>query len=104
MTYGPQQQWTAPCTPPPGPRTGPGLAVVALVLGVVGCVVWLLPIDETGIRHYLPFPFAIGGLVLGIMGLIGPRRGKPMAGLAVVLSVVALLLGMLMVGLEILHG
>ena len=80
------------------------MAIVALALGAFGCVVWLLPIDETGIRHYLPFPFALGGLILGIAALTGRRRGKPMAGVGVLLSVIALLAGMFMVGLEVLHG
>jgi hypothetical protein len=80
------------------------MAIVALVLGAFGCVVWLLPIDEAGIRHYLPFPFALGGLVLGIATLAGRRRGKPMAAVGVLLSAIALLLGMFMVGLEFLHG
>jgi len=107
MTQGPRPYSPPgfPGTPrPAGPATGPGLAVVALLLGFVGCVVWLLPIDETGIRHYLPLPFAIGGLVLGIMGLVGNRGGKPLAAVGVVLSAIALILGILMVGLELMHN
>jgi len=104
----PQQPWGAPGFPgaprPAGPATGPGLAVVALVLGVIGCVVWLLPIDESGVRHYLPLPFALGGLVLGIMGLVGNRRGKPVAAVGVILSAIALVLAILMVGLEVVHN
>jgi hypothetical protein len=99
-----QQPWAAPAAPrPAGPATGPGLAVVALILGFFGAVVWLLPINEDGVRHYLPFPFALAGLVLGIVGLIGNRQGKPMAVIGIILSVIALLLGIFMVGLEFIH-
>lgn len=102
----PQQPWGTPPAVPVTPRlaTGPGLAVVSVVLGFLGCVVWLLPIDETGTRHYLPIPFALGGLALGIAGLVGNRRGKPVAAVGVLLSTIALLLGIFMVGLEVLHG
>ncbi|MFC0436068.1 hypothetical protein [Kutzneria buriramensis] len=98
------QPWQTQVPGPTRPTGGPGTAIVALVLGAFGCVVWLLPIVEAGIRHYLPFPFALGGLVLGIAALTGRRRGKPMAAVGVLLSVIALLLGMFMVGLEVLHG
>ena len=98
------QPWQAQTPDPTPPTGGPGIAVVALVLGAFGCAVWLLPIDETGVRHYLPLPFALGGLVLGIAALIGRRRGKPIAAVGVLLSVIALLLGMFMVGLAVLHG
>jgi hypothetical protein len=91
MTYGQQQPSTTP-------KTGPGLAVVSVVLGLAGILAPFLPIDETGIRHYVALPFALGGVVLGIAGLVGPRRGKPLAGVGLGLSVLALLVAVAFVG------
>ncbi|QUQ63318.1 hypothetical protein [Kutzneria sp. CA-103260] len=105
-----QQPWSAPAPGfsgaprPAGPATGPGLAVVSLLLGLVGSVVWLLPINLDPGRHYLPIPFGVGGLVLGIVGLVGNRKGKPTAAVGVILSVIALILGILMTGLEVMHS
>ena len=125
MTYGPpdpnvSEGQVPPQVPPPGPvpphpqqpwppqpataTTGPGLAVVSVVLGVLGIVVAFLPIDETGIRHYVALPFALGGLVLGIAGLVGPRRGKPVAAVGLALSVLALLVAMLFLGVLIMSA
>lgn len=102
-----QQPW--PAAPngqgaPIGPTTGPGLGVVSLVLGLLGIVVPFLPIDETGARHWIALPFALGGVVLGVAGLVGPRRGKPVAGVGLGLSVLALLVAMAFVGAMIMHG
>ena len=97
MAYGSPSRPTMPA-----PVRGPGMAIVSLVLGLFGFVVWLLPIDETGVRHYLPFPFALGGLVLAIICLAGRNRGKVMAALGAIFSVLALLLGLVMVANEFL--
>lgn len=105
MTYGPPsepnhhtgypQPWPGPG--PAAPPKGVALAVAALVLGLLGCVLPLLPVDLTGVRAYVPFPFGLAGLVLGVLGCVGHRRGKPLAAIGVALSVLALALGMIMV-------
>jgi hypothetical protein len=109
MTYGPptshsgypepQQPW--PGSGPVAPPKGIALAVAALVLGVLGCVLPFLPVDMTGVRAYVAFPFGLAGLVLGVFGCVGRRRGKPLAVIGAVLSVLALLLGMIMVAASV---
>jgi hypothetical protein len=49
-----------------------------------------------GIRAYSPLPFAVPGLALAIVALIGNRRGKPAAVFAAFFSLVALALGAFM--------
>jgi hypothetical protein len=115
MSYGPppesntpphpqaQQPWTDPHgrgwpggPPPAEAPKGSRIAVLALILGLAGCVVWALPINLDGIRAYSPLPFAVPGLALAIVALIGNRRGKPAAVFAAFFSVVALALGAFM--------
>lgn len=95
--------WPGGAPPMPRPQ-GAGLAVVALVLGVLGCALPLLPMDLTGVRPWLPVPFGVAGLVFGILGCTGYRRGRPVAVLGVVLSVLAVVLGMIMISDRIIHG
>jgi hypothetical protein len=101
----PQQPWTDPHgrgwpggPPPAKPVKGSGLAVLATILGLVGCVVWALPFNLDNLRAWSPFPFALPGLVLAVLGCIGPRRGKPLAVIGWILSFIALILGLIMVG------
>jgi hypothetical protein len=100
----PQQSWTDPHgrgwpggPPPVEPPRGAGLGAAALLLGLVGCVVPLLPVNLDQIRAYSPFPFALPGLALAIVGCTGNRRGKPAAAIGAVFCAIALLLGMFMV-------
>jgi hypothetical protein len=98
----PHQQW-APFPgpggqPPMPPLKGSGPAVASLVFGLLGCVVPLLPINLDQVRAYTPFPVAVAGLALAIVGLVGRRRGKAMAVVGAILSVIALALGTIMVG------
>lgn len=93
----PQQPWTDPHGRgwPGGPRPvdrpkGFGLAVAAVILGLLACVLPFLPIDLTGVRHYVAFPFGLPGLVLAIVGCTGHRRGKPLAVAGAILSVLPL--------------
>ncbi|MGH3728478.1 MAG: hypothetical protein ACRDTU_06965 [Micromonosporaceae bacterium] len=74
-----------------------GLAVAAVILCFLGYVLPFLPIDLTGVRQYIAFPFGLAGFVLAIAGCTGHRRGKPLAVVAAILSVPVLLLGMVMV-------
>lgn len=100
----PQQSWTDPHgrgwpggPPPANAPKGAGAAVLALLLGLAGSVVWLLPINLDLIRPYSPLPFAVPGLALAIFALTGNRRGKPVAVFAAFFSVLALGLGLFMV-------
>ncbi|MGW4767611.1 DUF4190 domain-containing protein [Nocardia sp. NPDC004278] len=78
-------------------RQGPGLAVGALILGIVGCVLPFLPIDLTGMRPFIGLPFAMAGLVLGTVGCTGQRRGKGLALTGMMLSAIALALEFIMI-------
>ncbi|MQA78475.1 MAG: hypothetical protein GEV10_08350 [Streptosporangiales bacterium] len=60
-----------------------------------------LPIDMTGVRPYIAFPFGLPGIVLAIVGCIGRRRGKPLAVVGAILSVVGLVLGGIMLVLTL---
>ncbi|MFD2472747.1 hypothetical protein [Amycolatopsis silviterrae] len=84
--------------PAPAPANGVWLGTAALVLGLLGCVVPLLPIDLTGIRAYLALPFGLAGLACGIAGLVGRRTGKPLSATGVAVSAIALVLGVVMLG------
>ncbi|WP_345030054.1 hypothetical protein [Kutzneria kofuensis] len=75
--------------------------MVALLVGLFGCIVWALPIDEDRARHFLPFPFAVAGIVLSIMCLNGRGRGGTTAAIGLVLSSLALVLGIIMASNEL---
>jgi hypothetical protein len=74
------------------------LGIFSLILGVLGIVVPFLPFDLSGGRGYLALPFGLLGLGLGIAGCFGFRSGKPAAIVGLVLSALALALGMIMLG------
>lgn len=73
------------------------LGLAALVLGLLGCALPLAPFDLTGVRAYIALPFALPGFALGIIGLIGRRRGKAFAAVGLFLCMLALGLTALMV-------
>ena len=62
------------------PTRGEGKAIASLVLGIIGMVAWFLP--------FLGFPITITGLVLGVKGRAGTKRGLATAG--VVLCIIGL--------------
>ena len=119
MTYGPppeqnaypappnqpqQQPWTDPHgrgwpggPAPVDPPKGPWLAVASVILGLVGCGVWMLPYNLDPLRAYSPLPFGLLGIVLAVAGCIGPRRGKPLAVIGWILSFIALILAAIMI-------
>ncbi|WP_091619563.1 hypothetical protein [Amycolatopsis saalfeldensis] len=72
--------------------------MASLVLGLLACVVPLLPVNLDQVRAYTPFPLAVAGLALAVVGLVGRRRGKAVAVVGAILSVIALALGTIMVG------
>lgn len=90
------QPWAAPA-----PANGVWLGVAALVLGVLGCVVPLLPIDLSGIRAYLALPFGVAGLTCGLVGVIGRRTGKPVSAVGIAVSAIALVLGVIMLANQV---
>lgn len=89
--------------PAPEPRKGALPAVGSLILGVLACVVPLLPtytavlVSLEMVRPLLWFPFAIPGFVLGIIGLRGRRSGQLLAVFGAMFSVLALIGGLIMV-------
>jgi hypothetical protein len=85
-----------PTPPPIDPAKGRWLAIVAVILGVLGCVLPLAPVDLTGVRGYLPLVFGLPGLVVGIIGCTGRRRGKALAAVGSVLCVIAIVLAAIM--------
>lgn len=87
MSYGPQ-----------APPKGPLLGLLALILGVLGGVATFLPIDLTGVRAYVAWAFGLPGIVIAAVGLLGHRRGKPMAAIGALLSLLALVIGAIAIG------
>jgi len=76
---------------------GYGLAVAAVVLGLLACVLPLLPANLDLWRQYVALPPAVGGLILAIGGCTGHRRGKPTAVVGIVLCALALALAVFMI-------
>lgn len=74
---------------PVDPGRGTGFGVVALVLGGLGGVLPFLPVDLGDARAWLPLPFALPGVVVGIMGCTGIRRGNAWAIAGSILCVIA---------------
>lgn len=104
MTYGPpnpnaQQQWNQgwPGGMQPPPPKGPGFAVAALILGLVALALPIFPVDLAGVRQYVGLPFAVAGIALGVIGCTGRRQGLVVAVIGIVLSVLALGVGLIMV-------
>jgi hypothetical protein len=106
----PYQPWAGPAAQgvqPAGPQGGWGLAVAAIVLGVVSCAVPLHPFNIF-IGSYGPedlrvlgLPLAIAGLVVGIGGCSGLRKGKALAASGVFVSCLGLIMGLRMVQLSL---
>ncbi|WP_157944151.1 DUF4190 domain-containing protein [Blastococcus atacamensis] len=96
MSYPPQAPYSQQYAPPPPPPVQPtqpvkssGLAVAALVLGIIALVLSWVPIINN-----MAAVLAVVGLALGIPALVqarkGARSGKGMAIAGVVTSVVAI--------------
>jgi hypothetical protein len=90
-----QQPPDTPQPPPPAtpqPRRGNGLAVAALVLGIVGAVFGLIPLT--------PFFIAgVCGVLAVVFGIVGMRKAKgaPHKGMALA----GFILGVLVIGLGV---
>lgn len=96
-----RQPWINPDSPGGPPSvdrpSGFGPAVAAVLLGLLGCVVPLLPIDMNLVRVFIAFPFAVPGIALAIVGCSGRRRGNSLAAIGGILSVIALVIGAAMI-------
>lgn len=77
---------------------GPGFAVTAFVLGLIGLVLPFLPFDLSGVRGVIGLPFGVLGLFFAIAGCTGARRAKPLAVAAVVLCCLVLAVQLVMLG------
>jgi len=75
----PYQAYPAPAAP----QQGGGLAIAALVLGIIGLIAWFLPICG--------FPVTIVGLILGFLGRRSPAR-RTLATVGIVLCIIGLVL------------
>lgn len=82
MEYTPPPQQYVPEPVTPAKPDKPGLAIAALVLGILSLCAWLLPICG--------FPISIAGVILGILGLKTSKKGMAVAGL--IMAGIALLL------------
>lgn len=101
MTSGPLQpsdepagQTTTAVAPDPGrpavePARSMGYGIVAAILGGLGCLLPLAPLIVTGTRAWISLPFALPGLIIGIMGCTGQRRGNVFAATGLVLCGIA---------------
>lgn len=85
----PTQQYAAPPSAPAQPTKGSGLAITALVLGVFSLLICLIPILNNA-----AYFTALGGIVVGIIAMVGARKGsrsgKGMAMAGIVTSVLAI--------------
>ena len=72
------------------------LGLTALVLGLVAVVVPFLPMDMSGFRRYVGLGGGLIVLVVAVLGLMGDRRGKPMAAIGLMLGLLAVLVSALM--------
>ncbi|UJW31193.1 hypothetical protein L3Q67_39395 [Saccharothrix sp. AJ9571] len=99
MIYGQSPEPTQYPGPPGGPERprGSGPAVASLVLGLLGLVLPFLPMAMDGFRQYAGLPFAIGGLVFGVVACLGRRRGLPVAVLGLIVSTIAMGIALFMV-------
>lgn len=89
--YPPQGAYGQGYPPPPGhpqQEKGGGLAIAALVLGIIGLLLSWIPII-----NYLALVLGVVGLVLGVVGIFKSRRvmsivGAVLSFLAIVVSIV----------------
>lgn len=87
---GPTSGEPTPAAPRPAiPPAGTGFGVVALVLGGLGCLLPLLPFPLGDAQSWISLPFALPGLVIGIVGTNGHRRGNVWAIVGSIVCTVA---------------
>jgi hypothetical protein len=95
---GPAGQTAAMAPPPPSTsaKGAPWYGIAAVVLGGFAVVLPLAPADLTGLRAWIALPFALPGLLAGLIGLTGHRRGKEFAVTGTILCVIATVLATIM--------
>jgi len=75
----------------PGPRRGKGLAIAALVVGIVAFLGAFIPFV-----NYVVFVPAVVAIVLGVIALVRRSAGRPMAWTGLVLGAVGLVLSIVL--------
>ncbi|WP_326837787.1 hypothetical protein VSH64_23380 [Amycolatopsis rhabdoformis] len=81
-----------------GPQKNAAPGVLALVCGILGVVVPILPFPLDNVRAWIAFPFAVAALGLGAVGCGARRPTKALAVIGIVFGVLALVIGVIMVG------
>lgn len=66
-----------------------GMAIASMVLGIISLLLFCIP--------YFAIPASIVGLILGIISIRGKKDGKGMAIAGIILSSIALLIGVLII-------
>ncbi|WP_285664369.1 hypothetical protein [Actinorhabdospora filicis] len=87
--------------PPHGAPKSATPAVASVILAFLGCVLPFLPIDLTTVRAFIALPLGLAGLATAAFGLMGNRRGKPVAAAGVILSALVTGLGVWMIVLHV---
>jgi hypothetical protein len=77
--------------PPPRPRGGKGVAIAALVVGIVAVIGAVIPF-----LNYVAFVPAFAAIILGIVSLARRMDGKPLALTGLILGVVAFVLSIVL--------
>lgn len=75
--------YSPPAAQPAQTDANAGMAIAALVLGIISALAWLLPICG--------FPFAVAGIVCGVLGRRSVSK-RTMATIGLVLAIAALVL------------
>jgi len=81
----------SPAASGPGPRRGRGLAIAALVVGIVAFLGAFIPFVD-----YVVFVPAVVAIVLGVVALVRRSAGRPMAWTGLVLGAVGLVLSIVL--------
>lgn len=81
---------------------GSEFAVASVIVAALGLVLPFLPVDMTGLRHYVALPVGVVGLLLAVVSLGSGRRGKPIATAGAVISGLVIVLGLFMTATAVL--
>jgi len=76
-------------------KGGPILGVMSLLLALIGLVCPFLPFNMDGYRQIIAFPLGAIGIVLGVLGVAGRWRAKPLAAVGIGFSCLTLGVGAL---------
>ncbi len=84
-----QYQYQNQYQPYQQPKASNGMSIASMVLGIIGIIMFCIP--------YFAIPAAIVGLILGIVSIRTHKGGRGMAIAGLILSIIALLFGLLIV-------